>query len=121
MIAFDTKTHNVTVLLKSAGNSLAAEGELVCYRNIKQNWSIIVIDFISFPGTYKSTENETFVDVGFDINGTKHLDASFGYAIKKFQYGYTISPQMHLIVNNERVAAFSGFISIDLFIVDSFI
>ncbi|XP_043519972.1 uncharacterized protein LOC122533896 [Frieseomelitta varia] len=84
MVAFDTNTHNVTVLLKSAGNSLVAEG------------------------TYKSTENETFVDIGFDINGTKHLDASFGYAIKKFQYGHTISPQMHLIVNNERVAAFSG-------------
>lgn len=29
MVAFDTKTHNVTVLLKSAGNSLVAEGELV--------------------------------------------------------------------------------------------
>ncbi|CAK9805149.1 unnamed protein product [Anthophora quadrimaculata] len=84
-ISFDVKTHNVTVLLRSAGNSLVAEG------------------------TYKSTENETFVDVGFDINGTKHLDASFGYASKKFQYGYTFSPQMHLIVNNERIVALSGF------------
>lgn len=28
MIAFDTNTHNVTVLLKSAGNSLVAEGKL---------------------------------------------------------------------------------------------
>lgn len=48
------------------------------------------------------------MDIGFDINGTKHLDASLGYAIKKFPYGYTFSPQMHLIVNNERVAALSG-------------
>lgn len=83
-VSFDAKTNNVTVLLRSAGNSIVAEG------------------------TYKSTENETFIDVGFDINGTKHLDASIGYATKKFQYGYTFSPQMHLIVNNERIAALSG-------------
>ncbi|XP_034189232.2 apolipoprotein lipid transfer particle [Osmia lignaria lignaria] len=83
-VSFDVKTHNVTVLLRSAGNSIVAEG------------------------TYKSTENETFVDIGFDINGTKHLDATFGYAIKKFQYGYTYSPQMHVIVNNERIVALSG-------------
>ncbi|CAL7937265.1 unnamed protein product [Xylocopa violacea] len=83
-VSFDSKTHNVTVLLRSAGNSIVAKG------------------------IYKSTENETFVDIGFDINGTKHLDASLGYAIKRFHYGYTISPQMHLIVNNERIAALSG-------------
>ncbi|XP_076760898.1 apolipoprotein lipid transfer particle [Xylocopa sonorina] len=83
-IFFDSNTHNVTVLLRSAGNCIVAKG------------------------IYKSTENETFVDIGFDINGTKHLDASLGYAIKRFHYGYTISPQMHLIVNNERIAALSG-------------
>lgn len=83
-VSFDAKTNNVTVLLRSAGNSIVAEG------------------------SYKSTENETFIEVGFDINGTKHLDASMGYATKKFQYGYTFSPQMHLIVNNERIAALSG-------------
>nr|XP_003701542.2 PREDICTED: uncharacterized protein LOC100880818 isoform X1 [Megachile rotundata] len=83
-VSFDVQTHNVTVLLRSAGNSIVAEG------------------------TYKSTENETFVDIGFDVNGTKHLDASFGYATKKFQYGYTYSPQMHVIVNNERIVALSG-------------
>ena len=61
-----------------------------------------------FSGTYKSTENETVVDIGFDINGTKHLDASLGYAIKRFHYGYTFAPQMHLIVNNELIAALQG-------------
>lgn len=49
------------------------------------------------------------MDIGFDINGTKHLDASFGYAIKRFHYGYTFAPQMHLIVNNELIAALQGF------------
>ncbi|XP_026671389.1 uncharacterized protein LOC108627461 isoform X2 [Ceratina calcarata] len=83
-VSFDAKTHNVTVLLRSAGNSLVAEG------------------------TYKSTENETFVDLGFDVNGTKHLDASLGYTIKRFGHGFAFSPQMHLIVNNERIAALSG-------------
>ncbi|KZC12617.1 Vitellogenin, partial [Dufourea novaeangliae] len=83
-VSFDAESHNVTVLLRSTGNSIVAEG------------------------TYKSTENETFIDIGFDINGTKHLDASLGYSTKKFTYGYTFSPQMHLIVNNERIAALSG-------------
>ncbi|XP_076641857.1 apolipoprotein lipid transfer particle [Halictus rubicundus] len=83
-VFFDTKSDYVTVLLRSAGNSLVAKG------------------------TYKNTENETFIDIGFDINGTKHLDASLGYATKKFSYGYTFSPEMHLIVNNERIAALSG-------------
>lgn len=81
---FDTKSDYVTVMLRSAGNSIVAKG------------------------TYKNTENETFIDIGFDINGTKHLDASLGYATKKFSYGYTYSPEMHLIINNERVAALSG-------------
>ncbi|XP_076620317.1 apolipoprotein lipid transfer particle [Colletes latitarsis] len=83
-VSFDEKTHNVTVLLRSAGNSIVAEG------------------------TYKSTENETFIDIGFDINGTKHLDASLGYSTKKFSNGLIFSPQMHLIVNNERIAALLG-------------
>lgn len=48
------------------------------------------------------------MDIGFDINGTKHLDASLGYAIKRFHYGYTFAPQMHLIVNNELIAALQG-------------
>ncbi|XP_053973970.1 uncharacterized protein LOC128873939 [Hylaeus volcanicus] len=83
-VSFDEGTHNALVLLRSAGNSLVAEG------------------------TYKNTENETFIDIGFDINGTKHFDASLGYSTKKSNYGYTYSPQMHLIVNNERIAALSG-------------
>lgn len=83
-VFFDRKSDYVNVLLRSAGNSIVAKG------------------------TYKNTENETFIDIGFDINGTKHLDASLGYATKSFNYGYTFSPEMHLIVNNERIAALSG-------------
>ncbi|XP_031834655.2 apolipoprotein lipid transfer particle isoform X2 [Nomia melanderi] len=83
-VSFDRTSHNVTVVLRSAGNSIMAEG------------------------TYKSTENETFIDISFDINGTKHFDASLGYTTKNFSYGYTFSPEMHLIVNNERIAALTG-------------
>lgn len=83
-VFFDTKSDYVSVLLRSAGNSIVAKG------------------------TYKNTENETYIDIGFDINGTKHLDASLGYSTKKFTNGYTFSPEMHLIVNNERIAALSG-------------
>lgn len=83
-VLFDTTSNYVTVVFRSAGNSIVAKG------------------------TYKNTENETFIDIGFDIDGTKHLDASLGYSTKKFTYGYTFSPEMHLIVNNERIAALSG-------------
>ncbi|KAG7207006.1 hypothetical protein KM043_000897 [Ampulex compressa] len=84
MVSFDVKTQNVTLLLRSAGNSVIAKG------------------------TYKSTENETSIDIGFDINGTKHLDASVGYSTKRFNHGYAYSPTMHLTINNERVAALLG-------------
>ncbi|KAK2581438.1 hypothetical protein KPH14_005113 [Odynerus spinipes] len=83
-VSFDIQNHNVTVLLHSVGNSLVAKG------------------------TYKKTENETFIEVGFDINGTKHLDASIGYTRKKFTYGYTYSPKFYLDINSERVVAVSG-------------
>ncbi|KAL2717243.1 hypothetical protein V1478_012943 [Vespula squamosa] len=84
MVSFDLKSHNVTVLLHSVGNSLIAKG------------------------TYKKTENETFIEVGFDINGTNHLDASIGYTKKKFTYGYTYNPKFYLDINSERVVAVSG-------------
>lgn len=85
--------------------------------NEKYRHELFIIYNFCFLGTYKSTENETVVDIGFDINGTKHLDASFGYAIKRFHYGYTFAPQMHLIVNNELIAALQGFfISIYIYI-----
>lgn len=61
-----------------------------------------------FLGTYKRSEDETFIDIGFDINGTKHLDASLGYSKKKFNHGYTYHPTAHLIINSERVAAVLG-------------
>lgn len=67
---------------------------------------------IFVSGTYKSTENETFIDISFDINGTKHFDASLGYTTKNFSYGYTFSPEIHLIVNNERIAALTGMLSV---------
>lgn len=84
VITFDIINNNVTALFHSAGNSMIAKG------------------------TYKRSEDEIFMDIGFDINGTKHLDASVGYSRKKFNYGYTYHPVAHLIINNERVAAFSG-------------
>lgn len=119
MISFDAKTHNVTVLLRSAGNSLVAEGKCQFFaitRNIDTRHELFIIYNFCFLGTYKSTENETVVDIGFDINGTKHLDASFGYAIKRFHYGYTFAPQMHLIVNNELIAALQGFFYLSIYI-----
>lgn len=61
-----------------------------------------------FLGTYKRSEDETFIDIGFNVNGTKHLDASLGYTREKFNHGYTYHPKVHLTVNSERVAAISG-------------
>ncbi|XP_012534919.2 uncharacterized protein LOC105835859 [Monomorium pharaonis] len=84
VINFDIINNNVTALFHSAGNSLIAKG------------------------TYKRSEDETFIDIGFDINGTKHLDASLGYSRKKFNHGYTYHPVAHLTINSERVAALSG-------------
>ncbi|XP_015173164.1 PREDICTED: uncharacterized protein LOC107064693 [Polistes dominula] len=83
-VSFDLKNHNVTVVLHSVGNSLIAKG------------------------TYKRTENETFIEIGFDVNGTKHLDASIGYTTQKFTYGYIYNPKFYLDINSERVAAVSG-------------
>ncbi|EZA49996.1 Apolipophorins [Ooceraea biroi] len=83
-VTFDIKTNNVTVLLHSAGNSLIAKG------------------------TYKRTEDETFIHVGFDVNGTKHLDASLGYTRTEFNHGHIYQPKVHLAINGERVAAMSG-------------
>ncbi|XP_024879673.1 uncharacterized protein LOC112459670 [Temnothorax curvispinosus] len=86
VVTFDTINNNVTALFHSAGNSLIAKG------------------------TYKRSEDEIFIDIGFDINGTKHLDASLGYTRKKFNHGYTYHPVAHLTINSERVAAISGVI-----------
>ncbi|KAI4492782.1 hypothetical protein M0804_002573 [Polistes exclamans] len=83
-VTFDLNNHNVTVVLHSVGNSLIAKG------------------------TYKRTENEAFIEIGFDINGTKHLDANIGYTTKKFAYGYIYNPKFYLDINSERVAAVSG-------------
>lgn len=61
-------------------------------------------------GTYKRSEDETFIDVGFDVNGTKHLDASLGYTRTEFSHGYNYQPKVYLAINGERVAAISGMI-----------
>jgi len=68
----------------------------------------IIVMSVHFSGTYKRSEDEIFIDIGFDINGTKHLDASLGYSRKKFNHGYTYHPTAHLIINSERIAAISG-------------
>ena len=68
-----------------------------------------MITLIAFSsGTYKRTDNETFLDVGLDINGTKHLDASVGYFIKKVNHGYSYVPKLYLAINSERIAELSG-------------
>ncbi|XP_058800590.1 uncharacterized protein LOC131669586 [Phymastichus coffea] len=86
MISFDALNNNVTMLLKSKGNSLIAEG------------------------TYKRSDDETFIDIGLDSNGTKHLGASVGYTRKRAKYGYTYSPKLFLAINNERIVNLSGII-----------
>lgn len=45
MISFDAKTHNVTVLLRSAGNSLVAEGKYQLYQLLLRNNE----KFVLFP------------------------------------------------------------------------
>ncbi|XP_025074116.1 uncharacterized protein LOC105427375 [Pogonomyrmex barbatus] len=84
IVTFDIINHDIIALFHSAGNSLIAKG------------------------TYKRSEDETSIDIGFDINGTKHLDASLGYTRKKFNHGYTYHPIAHLDINSERIAALSG-------------
>jgi len=69
-----------------------------------------------FLGTYKRSEDETFVDLGFKVNGTKHLDARLGYSREKFNHGYTYHPIAHLTINSERVAAISGISSRELYL-----
>ncbi|XP_014226324.1 uncharacterized protein LOC106652091 isoform X2 [Trichogramma pretiosum] len=83
-LSFDALNNNVLLLLKSKGNSLIAQG------------------------TYKRTNDETFVDIGLDSNGTKHLGASVGYSRKKAKHGYTYFPKVYLAINNERIVNLSG-------------
>ncbi|XP_014467442.1 PREDICTED: uncharacterized protein LOC106740686 [Dinoponera quadriceps] len=84
IVDFDTINNKVNLLLHSAGNSFVAKG------------------------TYKNSEDEIFLDVSFDINGTKHLDASLGYTRTKLNHGYAYDPRVYLTINSERVAAISG-------------
>ncbi|XP_043484877.1 apolipophorins [Leptopilina heterotoma] len=85
-ISFNVHSNNVTLALQSASNSFLAKG------------------------TYKRTDNETFINVGLDINGTKHLDASVGYTVKKVNYGFTYTPKLYLAINGERIAELTGMI-----------
>lgn len=50
------------------------------------------------------------IDVGLDVNGTKHLQGYLGYVRKKSNYGYTYNPKMYLAINGERVAELQGVI-----------
>ncbi|XP_011308401.1 uncharacterized protein Apoltp isoform X2 [Fopius arisanus] len=84
VLTFDAPTRNVSLLLSSAGNSLVAKG------------------------TYKRTDDEAMVDVGLDVNGTKHLQGYMGYTRTKGNYGYTYNPKMYLAINGERVAELQG-------------
>ncbi|XP_063971909.1 uncharacterized protein LOC135159796 [Diachasmimorpha longicaudata] len=84
ILMFDAPNRNVSLLLSSAGNSLVAKG------------------------TYKRTDNEAMIDIGLDINGTKHLQGCLGYIRDKVKYGYLYSPKMYLAINGERVAELHG-------------
>ncbi|KAK0089741.1 hypothetical protein PV326_004381 [Microctonus aethiopoides] len=83
-VMFDAPNRNVSVLLRSAGNSLVAKG------------------------TYKRTDDETMINVGLDVNGTKHLDGYIGYARKRGNFGFTYTPKLELRINNEIVVELSG-------------
>ncbi|KAG8042041.1 hypothetical protein G9C98_000032 [Cotesia typhae] len=83
-VSFDAKTRNVSVLLKSTGNSLVAKG------------------------TYKRTEDETMINIGLDINGTKHLDGYIGYQRKPSNHGFTYLPKLDVRVNDEKIVELSG-------------
>lgn len=48
------------------------------------------------------------MDVGLDVNGTKHLDASIGYTRKKSNHGHIYSPRLYLAINGERITELSG-------------
>ncbi|XP_034937258.1 uncharacterized protein Apoltp [Chelonus insularis] len=85
-VSFDAKTHNVSVLLRSAGNSLVA------------------------LGTYKRTDDETMINIGLDINGTKHVDGCIGYLRKSGNYGYIYIPKLDLKINDENVVELSGMV-----------
>ncbi|XP_015599666.1 uncharacterized protein LOC107269849 [Cephus cinctus] len=83
-VNLDVISKNITLLLRAAGSSLVAKG------------------------TYKRTEDEALVDMGLDVNGTKHLDAQFGYVRKESNYGYIYTPKLYLAINNECIANLSG-------------
>lgn len=70
---------------------------------------------LHYSGTYKRTDSETSLDIGLDINGTKHLDASIGYNRTDGHYGYNYKPKFYLAINNERVAELSGTQILELF------
>lgn len=59
-------------------------------------------------GTYKRSDDEIFIDVGLDIEGKKHLDASIGYSRKNLTHGFTYSPKLYIAINSEKIAELSG-------------
>ena len=104
-LSFDTLNNNVTLLLKSKGNSLIAQGIVTSLE--KKSLCSLSLDY-SYLGTYKRTDDETSIDIGLDSNGTKHLDASIGYARKKLRHGFSYFPRILLTINNERIVNLSG-------------
>lgn len=48
------------------------------------------------------------INVGLDINGTKHLDGYLGYARKRGNYGYTYTPRLDLNINDENIVRLNG-------------
>ncbi|XP_046620371.1 uncharacterized protein LOC124305239 [Neodiprion virginianus] len=87
-ISFDANNRNVSVVLRAAGSLLVAKG------------------------TYKKTDDQFLIDLGLDVNSTKHLDASIGYTRVLSHHGYNYSPKLYLAINNERVVEVSGTVQI---------
>lgn len=59
-------------------------------------------------GTYKRTDDETMINVGLDINGTKHLDGYIGYQRKPYSHGFVYMPKLDVRVNDEKIVELSG-------------
>ncbi|XP_046746375.1 uncharacterized protein LOC124411334 [Diprion similis] len=87
-VSFDANNRNVSVVICAAGSLLVAKG------------------------TYKKTADQLLIDLGLDVNSTKHLDASIGYTRTPSHHGYNYSPKLYLAINNERVVEVSGTVQI---------
>lgn len=88
----------------------------VCCHIFSINYSAIKEILLKFciSGTYKRTEDETMINIGLDINGTKHLDGYIGYQRKPSNHGFTYLPKLDVRVNDEKIVELSGKFKINI-------